>query len=138
MHCAQGPFFKIKDVNDHFKRFHEVTREKLKKDFIKSRETRHKCDQCEKKFHTEDKLIRHKHIIHDYKGLSVSFRLSCEQCEKTFTESHNLNCHVKKKHSDHKLHECEFCDMKFKRPFNLLRHKRLCHDQDCVNEIATT
>ena len=50
---------------------------------------------------------------------------SCPDCEKRYTNSGNLNAHVKSVHSGLRPHVCTVCDKSFTQISSLELHKRI-------------
>ena len=77
------------------------------------------CDICEKQFPQKRNLVRHKESIH----YGSSF--TCERCGDAFNRKDALKC-LMKKHSQEKLHQCQYCSRKFYRRDTCLEHQKLC------------
>ncbi|CAL8080229.1 unnamed protein product [Orchesella dallaii] len=84
------------------------------------------CEQCPERF--PSKLYLEKHMIREHNMV----KYKCEQCpEKIFTESHSLNCHLKKVHGigDMEFIQCQFCSKQFLHKGVLRRHELLHLDK---------
>ena len=68
-------------LNEHIRKVHR-------------QETKHECDQCEKKYFKKKQLLEHIRAVHDQ---IKAFR--CEKCEFRTAKHSNLNIHRKKSHN---------------------------------------
>ena len=61
----------------------------------------------------------------------------CPHCSMNFAQSHNLNRHIKLKHTDNNSFSCDLCTKQFTRKLNLLKHKCTPKCTRCANEFRT-
>ena len=81
-------------------------------------EKRYKCMECNKYFHRNYHLTRHK-IIH-----TGGKPYKCELCGKGFHDGSHLRTHSII-HTGEKPYECKECDKQFNRNSNLVSHMRI-------------
>ena len=84
------------------------------------------CTVCKKSFSRKDKLNDHKKEVHHGQ------RFKCPKCIASFTQKAKLKNHMKAgkhKKSQH-LHECSFCDTKFKSWHKMDRHIKEVHTRE--------
>ena len=90
-----------------------------------------KCDECQKPFQSEQSLKYHKLVQHT---IDPQKSYSCNICNKTFLIKVNLDNHVKFKHSDSRNIECKHCNSKFKQRKNLNAHMLNIHGTNPTKE----
>ena len=81
------------------------------------------CNQCEKKFISNEKLVLHLRILH-----TGEKPFGCMQCSKKFVSKDKLNNHVLV-HSGIKNFICSHCGKKFPRKDSLKRHNTNIHNK---------
>ena len=95
-----------------------VERDGIKKEVIENAKKAHKCDVCDKNFHSKKELISHFDSQHD--DLK---RFKCNQCQEKFGTSKQLKSHGKLHHEEIKnelkdgqalkCHLCNYMDSRF-------------------------
>uniref|UniRef100_A0A1A8QVF0 Zinc finger protein 473 n=1 Tax=Nothobranchius pienaari TaxID=704102 RepID=A0A1A8QVF0_9TELE len=104
-----------------------------------------KCSDCGKRFRDQYDLNRHMMRVHvkgenpngdevqqtrDPTTSESSEGKTCPLCGKYFARPEDMERHMKS-HSDHRPHECSFCEKKFKNPYVLKRHEReICKSRE--------
>ena len=83
-----------------------------------------KCDECQRQFLSNQSLHYHKLTKHT---VDVEKSHRCNICDKAFLVKVNLDNHVKFKHSDTRKFECTQCSTKFKQRKNLNAHNLRVH-----------
>ena len=82
------------------------------------------CDICGKGFNREDTLLNHKSLVHS----SEKLVFSCENCDSTFSLKKNLNQHMRKFHSlKVTMLPCQDCDLTFNMYKDLQKHRKKEH-----------
>ena len=109
----------------------------------KSKETY--CKLCRLNFKTNTGLFSHKRTIHiseleafDIKYEEIDLKHNCSFCHKKFATEPSLNHHVKRHKStttmniksEHFNRCCQLCDIKYKKPVFLKRHKVKIHSNE--------
>ena len=93
------------------------------------------CRHCQLLFWSFDSLKHHMmndHLVskifkHNYRNIEKKVAVfKCFQCLKKFACSKDLNRHIDSIHYE-EYYDCEYCDEKFTRKDNYLRHKRTSH-----------
>ena len=103
---------------EDYSQFHDVDfKVEPKKRKTKVSKT-YKCEECSKKFNTQDKLDHH--VLKKHSS-DTNGRLKCEHCPKLFKTPGERKVH-EETHS--KPHKCEECDATFGRKSNLIGHMR--------------
>ena len=117
-----------------------------------------KCDSCNKKYSSAQKLKQHIHTVHvsnkkvkkddvfcvcDLCGKSMYSRslkkhiqfvheqqrnFKCDSCEKSFAQSGGLKKHIKTTHEGHKDFICDSCGKSFTLPQSLKKHIHIVHE----------
>ena len=62
------------------------------------------------------------------KTISGEKRITCNICHKSFTQSYNLNRHMKNVHRQEKTFSCDICHSSFSQKSNLSHHLRRVHE----------
>ena len=88
---------------------------------LRSEEKLHKCDQCDKLFSCNSKLIRHMKVHN-----STEKRYKCDQCKASFRRKPDLRSHYQL-HSGKKPFQCDQCDKAFNTNSALTVHKYRRH-----------
>lgn len=83
----------------------------------------HKCDQCEKSFHKQSDLKKHK------QGHNAVKNHFCSVCKMAFSDKSNLKRHMLT-HTNEKPFCCPNCKNRFKQLASMKRHTKNCIPQD--------
>ena len=78
----------------------------------------HKCNVCDEKFNSRQEMKDHK-ILHGERPFE------CKTCHKTFKNKSNFGVHQRYVNCKITWYECEFCDQKFTKSFNLNKHRSI-------------
>ncbi|KAJ2942224.1 hypothetical protein O0L34_g15771 [Tuta absoluta] len=93
-----------------------------------------KCDLCDKFFHSQRRLFKHKKIVHPTKP-----KLRCEKCNKEFAHPHYLKRHENSVHveveEEKYEHKCHLCEKKFKLLKYLNNHLQR-HEQQQIKQVT--
>ena len=84
-----------------------------------------KCDQCDLKYKSKNKLNQH----HAAKHQMICYK--CEQCDLKYTQTQGLHMHVRDKHNGEKL-SCDSCDFQTgvaSGKQQMAAHRRLKHGE---------
>ena len=84
-----------------------------------------KCDQCDLKYKSKNKLNHHHAAKHQM------IRYKCEQCDLKYTQTQGLHMHVRDKHNGEKL-SCDSCDFQTgvaSGKQQMAAHRRLKHGE---------
>ena len=113
------------------KKFSEPFQAKRHIDCEHNKNSKIKCDECQKQFLSNQSLHYHKLVQHT---VDVEKSHSCNICDQTFLAKVNLENHIKFKHSDVRKIECTKCDAKFKQKKNLNAHVLRVHGTNSRKE----
>ena len=126
-HCAET-FKHIKAAKAHSLEIHKTP-------YIILERTRmqYKCSLCYQLFRRNRYLQNHIQSMHQnelfYLDQAMSqedLTLKCSQCEKKFVSENSLAIHVQRTHGQTDVY-CKLCYLKFKRPSELKKHKKVLH-----------
>jgi len=101
----------------------------------KNTERKYSCDICEKPFHTQFAMSRHKDYVHH------NLRpFPCQLCEKTFASKRDMERHTKSLHFRMKSEErrewtCPLCNINFRQKAQYNQHKMDAHANSSQLEI---
>ena len=79
------------------------------------------CNECNYQDHSRIHVLRH--ITAEHLGITHP----CDQCGKEFTNSSNLNQHIKRKHTKNFAFQCDQCEKQFQYESRLKSHIRVKH-----------
>ena len=91
-------------------------------------EYKYKCDQCDKVFHVDYLLAKHKRLNHE------SPRVICDICGEELLNDKGLEIHLQSVHNLYKITEedkikkCDKCEIVFKDPKEFNNHLKTCLD----------
>ena len=84
------------------------------------------CENCPRKFDTEDRLKAHVKKIH-----TDELNYQCDKCEKRFKNPSNLHTHLKYTHGT-KTIQCDKCEYSCKNISKLKRHQTRVHSSNQI------
>ena len=94
------------------------------------------CQTCSKVYKNLGELRRHcgllKHNFPVMEGPVLENEARCEVCF-IVVQSHNLQSHMNKRHSNIQVYKCDKCSYETMRHNNFLRHKRIKHNSKKLN-----
>ena len=112
---------------------------------------KHCCDQCGKKFHTNDTLKIHVANVHGSEKIICSecgdvyksvrglqhhmywkhskAPLSCEHCGRLYMVKKRLKVHIQSVHMQIRNFKCNICDKRFIEPQHVISHKLAIHEK---------
>jgi hypothetical protein len=115
------------------------TSDKISSTKTNLKNSKFKCDMCEKEFYKKYNLTRHKNIhkLNDFKNNSCQYDYEnsenndvryyeCKICNKKFNELKQLNLHHKSYHIECEEIECSICKQRFNIKYDYLVHELAC------------
>ena len=88
----------------------------------------HKCQDCNRKFSTKNRLASHVKQVH-LKLKPLNFFV-CNKCETTFEHKQHLQHHMNKVHLNVKPHECDLCEKSSFIKNQLKTHLKKSHKEE--------
>ena len=105
----------------------------MKHDYSLPEKTEHRCNACNKPFHSSILLKKHFYFVHENKRNN-----QCTLCEKAFSDQSHLKSHFRNVHQETEIKfKCNLCEKTFKHKHVLDGHVALIHEDkkkyDCAS-----
>ncbi|CAD7085862.1 unnamed protein product [Hermetia illucens] len=92
------------------------------------------CSECSYRSPLKAELLYHQ-VLHNYPRADINTQLPCSICEKTFRK-YSLRYHLRQ-HTNERVFECDQCQMKFSRKYNLKTHVDNIHCKKQKEEVTS-